>query len=563
MEPVGRYQILEELGRGAHGVVYKALDPAIGRTIAIKAIAIEDTHSADSERVRDGIWGEARLAGTLSHPSIVAVYDVVNSHDAVFIVMEFVDGEPLERAISSVKNGRSGVLTRSGFLSIFKQVAQALDYAHRKGVIHRDVKPANIVVTGQRMDQTGELIAKIADFGVAKFSSHEVTQQLDGAPKVLVGTPNYMSPEQVEGVSLSGASDQFSLGVIAYEVLTGQKAFTAEALEPLLHKIRNEPEEPVNALNDTLSPTVAKVMQRVLAKRPEDRFTTCAEFAGALEFALGDSPNWLPSGVEALGDPAPAAQELFIVSEGKSGWGKTLGLIFALCLAVCLAIVTIVRMNSGSAVPTQILDTKNAPASPAPSSVDELKEDRGIGSPAADAAQSRTATKSSLPKVPVAGANPIPAKLAPEIVVKKPVLIRQVKQVAVAKEVQLSTDPPSANITVDGINSCLAPCSFTLPAGRHTLVASLSGYATARKIFKVPQELGLIIQLERSVGTLLVSSDPAGASVIVDGQPMGRTPIMLKLSSGQHKISVSDGARLQEQTVQISGDEMRTRVFRF
>ena len=320
MDPVGRYQILEELGRGAHGVVYKALDPAIGRTIAIKAIALGDIHTAERERVREGILREARLAGTLSHPNIVTVYDVVDGTDEAFIVMEFVDGKSMEIAIAAAKENRPGGLSRAAFLSVLKQVAQGLDYAHRKGIIHRDVKPANIVLTDHRTGETGELLAKIADFGVAKVSSHEKTQQLGGTPR-LVGTPNYMSPEQVMGAALSGTSDQFSLAVIAYEVLTGQKAFSADSLEALLYKIRNDREEPVDKLNVALSPTVAKVMQRALAKNPEDRFHSCGEFAGALEFSLGDLP--------AVNEPAPAQPDEINPEEPK-GWGKRLALLAVL-----------------------------------------------------------------------------------------------------------------------------------------------------------------------------------------------------------------------------------------
>ncbi len=527
MDSVGRYQIVEELGRGAHGVVYKALDPAIGRTIAIKAIALGDAQTAERERVREGILREARLAGTLSHPNIVTVYDVVEGMDEAYIVMEFVDGKSLEKAIVSSRDG----LSLSATVAVLKQVAQALDYAHRKGIIHRDVKPANIVLTDHRAGETGELLAKIADFGVAKFSSHEKTQQLGGGSS-LVGTPNYMSPEQASGAILSGASDQFSLAVIAYELLTGQKAFTADSLEGLLHKIRSEPEVPVDTLNPGLSPTVGKVMRRAMAKEPDERFSSCGEFAGALEFALGDVPV-----------PAAQPEQYVTYAEESKGWGKKLALLVALCLAAGLALVFMVRMNSGPAVPVQVLDTKNAPMTPPPA-VDDLRND------------DRT-TVVKVPQPPAA-----PKKNVLPVRPVKPIL-RQVRSVPSSNEVQLLTDPPGALITVDGSQSCTTPCSFTLAHGRHTLAATLPGFGIARKIFNVPQELSLILPLTKSVGVLLVSSEPSGARVNVDGQAAGTTPVTLRLTPGIHRLSVWDGSRWRDETVQVSSDEVHTRLFRF
>jgi len=525
LEHVGRYQILDELGRGAHGVVYKALDPAIGRTIAIKAIPIGETSTADLDRVRAGILREARLAGTLSHPNIVAVYDVVDAIDEAFIVMEFVDGKSLEKAIAAG-------LSRAAFLSVLRQVAQALDYAHRKGIVHRDVKPANIVLTDHRAGETGELLAKMADFGVAKISSHEKTQPL-GAKSRPVGTPNYMSPEQVAGVTLTGASDQFSLAVIAYEVLTGQKAFTADSLEALLYKIRHEPETPVDTLNPSLSPTVAKVMRRALAKNPEDRFHSCAEFAGALEFALGDSPPVI------IQEPAP---QYVTYQEESSGWLKKIALLLVLCVFAALALVLMVRMNSGSAVPVQVLDTKTAPVSPPPPAVTELKTD---DTPTIVKVPDLPALPKKKPAVRQTGTSEPPASLPSH------------------RDVQLLTDPPGATVTADGTQSCTTPCSLALAPGRHTLAASLPGFSIARKIFSVPQDLNILLPLEKSVGILLVSSDPAGATVNVDGQSAGRAPLTLRLAPGIHRLTLSEGGRRREETIQVTPDQVTTRLFRF
>ena len=226
MQQVGRYQIVGELGRGAMGIVYKAQDPAIGRTIAIKSIRLQDlTDDAERERLRERLFREAQSAGILSHPGIVTIYDIAEENGMAYIFMEFVNGPPLEKMLLHEQTPDKETL-----LSIFRQTAAALDYAHKKGIVHRDIKPANIMI---HEDGT----AKVTDFGVAKIVSQQMT--LAGT---MMGTPSYMSPEQVQGTTITGRADQFSLAVIAYEVLTGEKPFVAEYLPTLLFKIvREEP----------------------------------------------------------------------------------------------------------------------------------------------------------------------------------------------------------------------------------------------------------------------------------------------------------------------------------
>ena len=206
MEQIGRYKIVGELGRGAMGIVYKAQDPSIGRMIAIKSIRLNDL-SDDAERVRmrDRLFREAQSAGILSHPGIVTIYDVAEEGGLAYIFMELVNGPPLEKMLKAEQTPDKETL-----LSVFRQTAAALDYAHKKGIVHRDIKPANIMI---HEDGT----AKITDFGVAKIVSQQMTQA-----GTIMGTPSYMSPEQVQGGVISGRTDQFSLAVIAYEVLTGR-----------------------------------------------------------------------------------------------------------------------------------------------------------------------------------------------------------------------------------------------------------------------------------------------------------------------------------------------------
>ncbi len=260
------------------GVVYKAQDPTIGRTIAIKSIRLQElTDEAERERLRERLIREAQSAGMLSHPNIVTIYDIAEEGGMAYIFMEFVNGPPLEKLLLAENTPDKETL-----LSIFRQTAAALDYAHKKGIIHRDVKPANIMI---HEDGT----AKVTDFGVAKIVSQQMTQA-----GTMMGTPNYMSPEQVQGGAITGRADQFSLAVIAYEVLTGEKPFVAQYLPTLLYKIVREDHLAPQRINPTLGPPIELVMRKALAKNPDDRYDTCADFVTALAAACHSSPGWTP-----------------------------------------------------------------------------------------------------------------------------------------------------------------------------------------------------------------------------------------------------------------------------
>ncbi len=567
MEHIGRYQILKELGRGSSGVVYRALDPTIGRTIAIKTIALDQINESEQQRIRDRILGEARAAGTLSHPNIITIYDVLDSGDSAHIFMEFVDGASLDELFT-----QGHLPDRNEFLRVLRQVAEALDYAHRKGIIHRDVKPANIIISEIRPG--AEPVAKIADFGVAKLLSQEGTQH--GG---IIGTPNYMSPEQIQGTPVSGASDQFSLAVLTYEVMCGQRPFIGESLPALFYQICRLEETPVDQLNSRLTPTVSKVLQRAMAKKPEDRFGSCSAFVGSLEFALADCPDWEPLTEGALlpGEPVNSGVNFILNPQGQTAsgeraypeqrpWLNRLLLVLAVLGALAISIVFIVRMNSGSSVPSQVLDSKNQPASPPPP--DDLHPDKRTAPPLdltpVAGSVSTGASPGPLPAIktaPAAKVTDIPSSSSGAIAQESPLPVKP--RAAVSGTVDLLTDPPGATITVDNSATCSTPCSVTLPPGRHTLAATLSGFGISRKIFHVPQETSIIIPLARSLGVLLVSSDTPGSNVSVDGKSYGQTPITLRLTPGEHRVSVWDGSRWHDETVQIQADEVHTRAFHF
>src|SRR5689334_9053577 len=277
MDRIGRYRIVRELGRGAMGVVYHAIDPHIGRPVAIKTIQLGALRKPEEqERLRERLFREARSAGILSHPGIVTIYDVDQQGDLAYIAMEYVDGPTLDEVLS-----QDHPIAAEKMFSILGQTAVALDYAHHKGIVHRDIKPANIMIA------SGGTV-KITDFGIAKVTASDQFTMTGS----IVGTPHYMSPEQVQGRAVDGRSDQFSLGVIAYEMLTGEKPYTGEHLTTVVYKIVSEEPLPPHRLNPTLGAPIEGVLRKALAKNPDGRYTTCQDFSTALEKACTANAGW-------------------------------------------------------------------------------------------------------------------------------------------------------------------------------------------------------------------------------------------------------------------------------
>ena len=274
----GRYRVTGELGKGAMGIVYRAEDPELGRTVAVKTIALsgrpdeQDVHQA---RFRQ----EARAAGTVSHPSIVTIYDVGREGDLAFIAMELVEGRELRSLI------REGGLSPVQAIEIAALVADGLAFAHERGVIHRDIKPGNIMVLPDGR-------VKIMDFGIARLQESEVKTQSG----VLLGSPQYMSPEQVAGHALDGRADIFSLGVVLYEMLTGVKPFDAADLTQLLFWVVNLPHKPPGERNPSLPPVIDYVIARALKKNADERYASAAEFARDLRECIPELANAKPAG---------------------------------------------------------------------------------------------------------------------------------------------------------------------------------------------------------------------------------------------------------------------------
>jgi tRNA A-37 threonylcarbamoyl transferase component Bud32 len=265
---LGRYEVLELVGQGAMGSVYKGKDPTIGRLVALKTIRFEHGKSEEElEELRERFYREARAAGNLSHPNIVTVYDVGGEGDLQYIAMEFLEGHTL---VEIVKNKRA--LNYKIMAKIIMQVCSALDYAHKQGVIHRDIKPANIMVL-----KNFEI--KVADFGIARLDKSNMTLTQTG---MAMGTPNYIAPEQLKGERVDARSDIFSLGVVIYELLTHKRPFTGENISQLIYSILNaEPEKP-SSIDENIPGIFDMVTTRCLAKDPFDRYQTAGEIAADL-----------------------------------------------------------------------------------------------------------------------------------------------------------------------------------------------------------------------------------------------------------------------------------------
>ncbi len=268
---LGRYQIQKELGKGAMGVVYQGIDPKISRVVAIKTMALSQEFDADElEEVKQRFFREAETAGRLNHPNIVTIYDAGEEHDLAYIAMEFLKGHDLNRYTKKDK-----LLPVKTVLQIIERAADALNYAHTQNVVHRDIKPANIMYEPESSQ------IKITDFGIARITDSSKTKT-----GVVLGTPSYMSPEQLAGKKVDGRSDLFSLGVMLFQMLSGQLPFQADSMATLMYKIANDTPPSVLELNPELPPILEVVVAQAMEKKAEDRYQTGAEMAGMLQQCL-------------------------------------------------------------------------------------------------------------------------------------------------------------------------------------------------------------------------------------------------------------------------------------
>jgi hypothetical protein len=514
------------------GVVYRALDPTIGRTVAIKTIRLtEFVDPMERARLRDRLMREAQSAGILSHPNIVTIYDVLEENGVAYIAMEFVNGPTLERLLHTAPPDPKLIV------SIVQQTATALDYAHKRGIVHRDIKPANIMI------HEGT-IAKIADFGVAKIQSNQMTQS--GA---ILGTPNYMSPEQIQGHAVDGTADQFSLAVIAYELVTGEKPFAGESMPTLLFKIVKEEQIPPKQINPSLGWPVDVVLKRALSKNPAERYATCSDFAQAFTNACNSSKGWTPlppggrhdlptmydnpraSVTNAL-KPAGAIPRAPEGIPDATPDPKPLRILRTMAVVVLAAgFVSLAMVGAFNYFNSRFMDAPALKVDPAP--------------PVAVAQKPSPTQTPVLPDAkPVEAVPPPPEEAAPNVVDSPPVERPAAPPPRTPPEypARLVSIPPGAILTIDsnpGL-TCKTPCDLNLAPGRHTLASRLNGYRAALRIFELPKESEVSMHLEATSGTVMIRSDPPGGAILIDGQVRNeKTPALITLPTGSHKIEVA------------------------
>ncbi|UCD16436.1 MAG: CHASE2 domain-containing protein [Candidatus Zixiibacteriota bacterium] len=263
---LGRYQVLDVLGKGAMGTVYKGVDPAIDRNVALKTIRLDFVNDTEElEELKERLFREAQAAGKLSHPNIVTIYDVGTEQNLQYIAMEFLEGQTLEDMIRRKVKFNYRIIAQ-----IITQICQALTYAHSQGIVHRDIKPANIMVLS-------DYTVKVMDFGIARLDSSSMTRT-----GIAMGTPNYISPEQLQGKPVDNRTDIFSLGVMMYEMLVYRRPFRGENLTTLIYNIVNAAPLPPSTIDNSVPHLFDRVVEKALQKNPEERYQKASEIAASL-----------------------------------------------------------------------------------------------------------------------------------------------------------------------------------------------------------------------------------------------------------------------------------------
>ena len=547
---IGRYEISEELGKGAMGVVYRAVDPNIGRPIALKTMRV-DVSGSDTEDMLKRFQNEARAAGVLNHANIVTIYDAGEDHGVFYIAMEYIPGRTLAQLLQEVH-----VVSAEQLVNIGTQICAGLDYAHSKGVIHRDIKPPNIMIAP---DGT----VKIMDFGIAKAGA-----SLTHTGEVL-GTPNYMSPEQVKGKDLDGRTDLFSTGVILYEMATGERPFAGQNVTTVIYKIIHEVPAAPRELDVTIHPGLSMIIAKCLAKDPDDRYQCGADLATALKsykivsvpeprgtVAPNISPSATSIGTRAMSAVPPtqlrtaapatavAAAAAKVATDESTPTERinlkpsaaapapppTVTKKINIAVPTWIVAILVVLVGGAFAVKKLVLhttaavtSTQSAPPSPAPA-------------PAATTTTTETTVAPTTPDQPPAPIHGLTTPVPKEHATKPATVAEGVG------ELRVTSNPPGAQIEIDGVSQDYYVTPFNAPpmkSGTHTVRASMSGFPAQIKQVDVVagQKITLDIQLVGDKAIYNITSTPAGAEVVIDGVASGRTtPTQLALTPGQHKV---------------------------
>jgi serine/threonine protein kinase len=577
----GRYDLREELGRGAMGVVFHGFDPMIGRDVAVKTLRLSEAGTGLSrEELVGRFQTEARAAGLLAHPNIVVVFDAGEEDGLFYITMEFVEGRSLQSLIDAHQP-----FPVPRVLKLMEQVCSALDFAHQHNVVHRDIKPANLMLTS---DDT----VKITDFGTAKILQFGTAQTAH-----VMGTPSYMSPEQVKGSPVDGRSDIFSLGVILYELMTGEKPFPGQNITTVIYKIINEEPIPPRSLDSSIHPGLSAVISRALAKDPAARYQSCHELLNALKnyhemmgpdatvrmAPLSSQPA--PGGSRLSAQPPriaalpaggtshvanPSAQFILPVPVEEEGRKNPGGVLLILLLLGIIGYSgyrvypPLLDLWQRAREPMENLATR-AKASPAPvaSNVDAPSvkpEAPSKGAPQATAPAPTTATASA-PVEKAALRDASQTLAVPAAPVKAPETALPTANSAEKPLAQQKPAPPAgpspAHLLETKLGAELAgqPLADKVKIQATANALTLSGSLTLAEHRELMQHLRTVpagvrviddtefaedlkpIPTPASVGWIWVRSSPPAARILVDGAETGlRTPARLELQVGEHDL---------------------------
>ena len=489
------------------GVVYKAYDPQFDRMLALKVLRQD---RVVSEEFVKRFLKEARAIGRLSHPNIVTAYDSGEDHGTIYMAMEFIEGKPLNEMAQERR------FTLEEVLNLGTQVAETLQYAHQKGVIHRDIKPGNIMVQPDG-------VIKIADFGIARIEDPSATFQTQTGE--IMGTPAYMSPEQVLGKPVDGRSDLFSLGVILYELTTGKRPFATErkSLATIFNEIiHNQPLEPASE-NPAIEPGLSAIIMKCLSKAPEDRFESCQTLAEALR-RHGKEPESL----------APA-QPIVIPRKRPRRMGRYLALLLGMVLVLGVSAFILFKRPAPS--PTAMEANVHMDTNPqgAQIYVDGVPrgltpKDLGLLPGTYSIRMVLTGYQEWEGKVQVEGAKEYPLQIQLKALPKQTLL-------------RAGSAPPGAELYVDRISKGRTPMALELLPGTHTIRLVLTGYQDWEQEVRLEEAKEYPLQAELhplpKLAFLRADSIPSGAEVYVDGVSRGIAPVSLELDLGQHTIRIA------------------------
>jgi serine/threonine protein kinase len=568
VEKIGRYEIVSELGRGAMGLVYRAVDPNIGRTVALKTMRL-DVHGMEHDDMLRRFKNEARAAGVMNHPNIVTIYDAGEADGLFYIAMEYIEGKTLQSLMMEKR-----ILPSDQIVDVGVQVCAGLDYAHEMKVIHRDIKPANIMITRQN-------VAKIMDFGISKAAG-----SLTSNSQVL-GTPNYMAPEQVKGLDINGRADLFSFGVVLYEMSTGERPFAGQNVTTIIYKIVNENPTPPSEVEMSVHPGLSAVISKCLRKDPEERYKTGAALAHDLENyrsigADGDITSVLQVNAHAATQAvAPSSGSWRGSAPNSSSSSGTQATGRA---AVATGSQTRQRQTakqSAGIAKRVLVDSKpsnrNKKAAAAAllalaillSGADLYRfKHRGR----AAAIVPRVTSAQAPPQIAHSLSEQQPEKKSKAVAARKPVRAashddeKDETQSADGKvQIHFRSTPEGAFVQIDGQSSEAWVTPFTMPdvtPGAHEVVFTKSGYSTQTRSLKIgPRNSTYSASLVAITTALSLTSEPPGADIEIDGKDTTRmTPAQIPVAEGEHSIVLRlDGYHEQ----QVTADVKKGTIFQF